>query len=305
MARKKPQRASKRLGTRLLNACFTLYRHQPWLAESQRQAALLDLFKLCGTLPQQSLILNLLRRFRYVSVAEYTNLLSSIANRIISDWRLNENTTQVASASYDARADSSHAILQDIKPVFAARDWHNYKDTQQLGKVASRIQQFPDVVILDEFVGTGETMLNRVRTLSDNCRRSLEEHGIQEDFSISVAVIAATTIGKEAIEREGIRFSAEIVMSRGISDSFTGDKRTDAVTGMELLESRLAPIWNTIPLPSFGYGRCEALYAKEAGNTPNSVFPVFWWPLLRSGKRRQTILHRREPEPDVQASRKS
>jgi hypothetical protein len=64
------------------------------------------------------------------------------------------------------------------------------------------------------------------------------------------------------------------------------------------LELLLAPVINQYELKkySFGYNAAEAIYSLEGcqGNTPNSVFPIFWWPRNVTGNQRNTILTRFE-----------
>ena len=60
------------------------------------------------------------------------------------------------------------------------------------------------------------------------------------------------------------------------------------------LESYLQAKHDNLELPSLGDGEAEALYYMKYGNTPNSVFPVFWWPFLADGTERTTLLDRHE-----------
>ena len=100
------------------------------------------------------------------------------------------------------------------------------------------------------------------------------------------------------VRGRGTDIFAAIELEKGISGYLTGSARDDAREEMLRLEARLHPTFNGRPLPSLGYGEAEALFSTD-GNAPNSVFPVFWWPRLRTGRNRKTILSRGERPPDA------
>jgi hypothetical protein len=57
-------------------------------------------------------------------------------------------------------------------------------------------------------------------------------------------------------------------------------------------EARLASLSKrgTLAKHSLGYKKSESLFAREGGNTPNNVFPIFWWEQLASGADRHSLL---------------
>lgn len=69
-----------------------------------------------------------------------------------------------------------------------------------------------------------------------------------------------------------------------------------SISNMKDLESKLAQQKTYYELSnySFGFNGAEALYSLDGckWNTPNSVFPIFWWPRLFDDKPRQTLLTR-------------
>jgi hypothetical protein len=86
-------------------------------------------------------------------------------------------------------------------------------------------------------------------------------------------------------------YFACIWLSRGISDAYVGDTLVERTQSMIELEALLAESFRgrKLSLYNFGYRRSEALYSLEAYNIPNNVFPIFWWPSLKSGKPRNTM----------------
>jgi hypothetical protein len=101
--------------------------------------------------------------------------------------------------------------------------------------------------------------------------------------------------GLNAIRSAGFDVFGANILKKGISSYFTGALFRAAVKRMFRLESRLAQVVDENRLQNFGWGHSEALYGMEHGNVPNNVFPIFWWPETRDGKRRQTLLRRWRP----------
>jgi len=129
-------------------------------------------------------------------------------------------------------------------------------------------------------------MLNRVNKL----KRDLLDKKINE-YSIRIYSIAACETGSQVLKKEGIELFCNIILPKGISDHYKENKE-EKIDLMRRLESLLLPEYEGKPMPSMGYGGVEALYAREDGNTPNSVFPVFWWPYYADENKRPTILIR-------------
>ena len=80
-------------------------------------------------------------------------------------------------------------------------------------------------------------------------------------------------------------------LRRGISDVYEGNElvaRTQSMTEIEELLGKSFKGRN-LATYNFGYKRSEALFSLEAHNTPNNVFPIFWWPVLNSGKIRNPM----------------
>lgn len=61
---------------------------------------------------------------------------------------------------------------------------------------------------------------------------------------------------------------------------------------MYKLEDKLSKVYEGRKLPRLGFSRAESLYSREGGNTPNNVFPVFWWPFLETRKQRKVMFIR-------------
>lgn len=268
---------------------FELSQKQPWIVD--KFEALQDLlWNECDEQSKRDLVLELIDRFVYVSQDKYIELIESLTNKIIDEDTLTDKNTQIVAMAADSSPDSSQYLLYDLKICFVKRGWNKHKQVNTFGgsyKTYKNDPNYKNIVLVDEFIGTGCTVINRVKEI----KKVYGNAGVY-DFSIFVKVLAGTDQGIKAIREEGINVEALITLKKGISDYYGENILEQKKHLMLQLEQLLSTECGTQILPSFGYGQTESLYSRQNGNVPNSVFPIFWWPGLRSGNDRKVLLTR-------------
>jgi hypothetical protein len=144
-------------------------------------------------------------------------------------------------------------------------------------------------VYVDEFVGSGKTVISRMEYFVKN---------IQVKCDVRFCFLAGMAQGINRIRNLGFDVFCPLILNRGISDTAISNGLFAKIDLMNELEAKLAPVISNKKLSeySFGYAKAEALYSLEGRsmNTPNSVFPIFWWPTLVDGQARKTLLRRSE-----------
>ena len=105
-------------------------------------------------------------------------------------------------------------------------------------------------------------------------------------------MLVSTLHGIEAVRAAGIEISAQLIIKKAIDGFFSEEVAAEYRSLMDALESGLSQDHEGIKLPKLGYNGAQAAYCREAANTPNSVFPIFWWPFYIDSKNRKTMLHR-------------
>ena len=149
--------------------------------------------------------------------------------------------------------------------------------------------------MVDEFIGTGKTIKNRINDLEKRIQQVRKDKGAQFTERIVVCTLAAMDHAILELRREGIEVHAALEMPAGVSGRFRtceAKRRCQIMQSIEgyLDQSRMKPF------PSLGYGQAEALFYARNGNPPNSNFPIFWWKHLQDGSAFQPILDRDEPK---------
>lgn len=271
----------------IFNTVFTLMARQPWLGAKHKELNYI-LFEECQCPRSREMLINIISSFLYLSADACSQALSSLAKEVMSEVDY-KTTTQIVAMAADSGPDSSQEILYNLKYIFAELGWHEFIGVNTFGaayKTYTRSSR-NNIVVVDDFVGSGQTVIGRHKQL----QRVFEGNGIT-DISISFKVLVSTKLGLDNVRGAGIHITAQHVICKAIDDHYPKEIAEEYRSLMTVLESMLAPEYGGRAMPSFGYNGAQAAYCRERANTPNSVFPIFWWPFRTDSESRLTILHR-------------
>jgi hypothetical protein len=271
------------------NEIIKLYVRQNWLTRKKEQ--LFELIEFCGDNENKNLIYSLLERFYYLTPTSFSEILDDMSEYIVNKSGFTENKTQLLSMTYDDEADSSQKILDTIKIPIYEKGWRAVKTVNNFGKGVKNCdtKKKTQIIIIDEFIGSGKTLKGRIDWLRKNTN---------QNFELKCCFVAGLKETINLLKSEGIDIFCSLQLDKGITGFFRDGELERAKESMKCLEEKLAKKINEKELKgySFGYGSAEALYTMEGcnGNTPNSVFPIFWWLKDCNEKDRDTLLTRYE-----------
>lgn len=267
-----------------------IYSKQDWLLNKVEELEFL--IDSCQSQDEINLVFSLLDRFYYLSSLAYNNILNRAADYIVDESGFTEDRTQIVSLTYDRGADSGQSVLQSLKIPIQRKGWRNVEESNKFGdsiRVCTKKGR-NQIILVDEFLGSGKTLQGRIEYLRKNLRCQ---------FDVKCCYLVGIDYYIEKAKKDlNVEINCMLPLKRGITDFYQGLDLISAENAMLEMELRLKP-WikkKELYMYSFGYGQAEALYSLEgcAGNTPNSVFPIFWWPIDSSDKERKTILFRAE-----------
>ncbi len=267
---------------------YNLYPKQPWLCDKEN--SLVELIKLCETAEQKDLIIDLLGEFKYLDQKVLNQYLNFITDCIINDTGFEEDKTIIAAITIDDEADSSQRVLNDIKVPLFANGWSNVKTVNRFNDIPKNFKKGKkQIILIDEFIGSGKTILGRIKNIKE---------WLNGDFELKFCFLVGMDFGIKIIENLGYEVHCPLRLPKGISERYSGAFAINAIEKMRELEDKLAQEINHHALQTFslGYNDTQALYSLEScfGNTPNSVFPIFWWPKYANNQPRSTLLTRVE-----------
>jgi hypothetical protein len=153
---------------------------------------------------------------------------------------------------------SSHPIFIDKELIF-------FDKPDNLPKSAKFNNPEYKLILVDDFIGSGETALNALSYV-------MRDIGIDQSNIIILSIVAQIE-GIEKIQAQKVTICTAEVRKKGITDSFTSPQKEDYIKIMKEVEDHLIFEENHHKY-HFGYNRSEALVSLI--RTPNNTFPIFW-----------------------------
>ena len=258
---------------------------QPWLRE--RQAEYFELLTDCPSDAHRRMVISLLSRTKYVSASEYVGAIDSMRDHVENNWNLKPHNTIFVSSNKEY-TDSSQEVLNQLKSSrWTDPDWNKELFFVRYRDALTKIGEGYNVVLVDDFIGSGGSMLASIGWFT----QKLTSLGL--NAKIRVLSVSGCVEGIGNIRKSDFEIHTIFSIPKGLSDYLTGADLTDASAKMadleDLLELKIGP--KALTKYRFGWKKQEAVFVRHGGNTPNNVFPIFWWHRLKSGVRR-TIMHR-------------
>lgn len=267
---------------------ISLTKVQPWL-EMRIDALYNLLYRDCLTEEHRELVVSMLSRFMHISNDKYDHLINGLIDNISNLVHHESVNTQIVAMAASTNTDSSHEIIYKLKGALPPRGWQKAKLVNRCSHALRTYKANPDyknIVLVDEFIGSGQTVNNMVSFI----RKQFEDAKIS-DYNLSVEVLVSTKFAIKKLASLGIKVRSQITIDKGLSD-FYGEELEQKILDYLEIESLLSESYMEHKLPSLGFNRAEALYCRNNTNTPNSVFPIFWWCRYRNGDQRETVLFR-------------
>lgn len=278
------KRANQKIDVNDFLKLTDLHLKYEWLQEEPD--ALFELWCMADNEEQKKLIEFLINNFLYINGKTLDLGCKAIVDQIESNWNLKATNTRISATCDNSKPDGSQMIVQKIKNKLS-RDWRESMLFNSLPIAAHEVKDNFKIVLIDDFIGTGDTICRKVEYLV----KILTERNIQ-NVAIYVISLAAMNFAKDSLDRLDIQYYSANWLSKGISEKVDLAERPNAIKAMEDLEAKLKDKIYKRELPNFGYKQSESLFALESNNIPNNVFPIFWWTHLKDNTLRKTLFRR-------------
>ncbi len=254
----------------------------------------------CEGKTESDLIYELLDRFFFLYPEDMDNCWQEMANQIFNVWKLDHKDTQIVAMAKGSAADSSQAVLHMLKRHIKQQTGENATTKNTVDATIDDIENKPCVVIVDEFVGSGNTVKRRINYLINEYNKKDINPEIRSKIKFYVCVIVAMKHSLANFKELASDVFAVEYLPKGISDYYKPPQLAEKSKTMLQMESRLEynPDSSEAKHFPFGYKKSEALYGTEDWNAVNNVFPVFWWDRLKGGKQRIPLFIRSEDVKD-------
>lgn len=275
-----------------LFSLLKLVKEHKWLRDKPKELS--DLLNSCKDKTEYDLIYELLNRFFFLYPEARGDCWQQMAKQIFKVWKLDQNNTQIVAMNRGDDADSSQAVLQMLKmPIRQLiNNRATYKNT--IDASIKYVANKPCLVIVDEFIGSGNTVKNNINYLKKRFEEEQISSEVKSKVRIYICVVAAMEHSLPNFEKLADEVFAVHYLKKGISDYYEDPQLRRKLDAMLQIESRLeySPDSPESKFFPFGYKKSEALYGTDEWNAVNNLFPVFWWGKWKDGKERTPLFIR-------------
>lgn len=262
-----PQVSMKRL-----EQLRTLFAQKKWPVDEDIELSVFERFyKTLSILNdnEQGFLLDLSYRFVHIPQSEYlTYMLTPL-----SQLRQDEGNRTLLFVTCTPKEDvgkikSSAMVLYQLKGTTLRHhiDISPKRVVENILRLADySITDNTTIVLVDDFVGTGETAINAVDFV-----RELQP-SLKDNSKIIVLCIVALHEGIKKLAKIGVKTYCSLERRKEISEEIIDRERDAAKKMMVDIESHLTKLKEEF---RFGYNDSEALVCME--RCPNNTFPIYW-----------------------------
>lgn len=218
---------------------------------------------------EYSLILELLNRFHWISLNDYFNECRKLLIEIINDLEprmFNIYTFPIIKKRHQFNVKSGSFVTYLIKAILPTipeaknltfEDVNNYDSLSKMKFTKSDV-----VLLVDDFIGSGETFNECVKTINQIDKKIFERAAI---FTIAIRKESLDFIKKNY----KIYYALEIL--KGITDY---NKPSDVENKKDVMRQIESKLYIGLKDYSLGYKESECLISLL--RTPDNTFPIFW-----------------------------
>jgi hypothetical protein len=264
-----------------LESMFDIMVKIKWINSERYRAGTLELLKDCSTEMALQTAEHVLTNLKYCTSNDVENAAINAASTIHTNWGLTPQNTILVGLAEPNKPCGSTAFVRAIENKLS-RSWGPkiYTTFKSAFRLRNNAQ---NLIIVDDFVGTGSKISDRLIRLADNPKTS--------DYKIYVVAFAGMNDGLTLISNmvDG-RISVHIALDKCINGPSPSEHATTLAVEMASLEKK---IFSKPGKYSFGYGQSEAAFYLESANIPNNNFPILWWDKYADESERSTLFSRR------------
>lgn len=264
-----------------------------WLDDDCYDAGLTTLLHEFPEPPERKLIHALLSRVQHYQISDRVNDVAFLVKRI-EELCLEPSQTLIIATAQESESDGSKAWQYFFKFYLAQhRTWSEKSLVASLESSYQilRAGHYKNVVIFDDFIGSGETMVTKVKEFLQKV------NSFATIPNVHIFALAGMEFGIKHIENElSLSVVCPVLVKKGIADQEVSMEQKDEETKLMIkMEQCLAKKYKQkmfIGKFSLGFNKSEALYQVQFTNCSNNVFPIFWLSPKGRGNFRNTLFYR-------------